>query len=97
LRRQTDPSGRSGGDSLGAAADYHIRRYFQALGQDMPAPGLYDRVMQEVEKPLLSATLRKTGGNQIRAAEILGLNRNTLRKKMRSLNLSSKRADYRDS
>ncbi len=42
------------------------------------------------EKPLLSATLRKTGGNQIRAAEILGLNRKYLAQKMRSLNLSSK-------
>lgn len=96
LRQQGGLASGQQGQSLGAAADFHIRRYFQALGQDMPAAGLYGRVMQEVEKPLITATLNKTGGNQIRAAEILGLNRNTLRKKLRELNLSSKRADYRD-
>jgi two-component system nitrogen regulation response regulator GlnG len=51
----------------------------------LPAPGLFDRIMREVEKPLISLTLEATRGNQIRAAEVLGLNRNTLRKKIQDL------------
>ena len=83
-------------DSLGSAAHHHIARYFTALGDALPPPGLYERVIQEVERPLIKTTLKRTAGNQIKAAEILGLNRNTLRKKMKLLNLSSNRADYRD-
>jgi two-component system, NtrC family, nitrogen regulation response regulator GlnG len=63
----------------------HLKQFFTTHGGELPAPGLYDRVVQLVEKPLLEQTLRATGGNQIRAAEILGINRNTLRKKMRDL------------
>ena len=50
--------------------------------KDKGGPGLYDRLLAVIEAPLLSEVLRLTYGNQIRAAEILGLNRNTLRKKM---------------
>ena len=56
-------------------------------GDDLPSPGLYQRVLREVEQPLITLTLQATRGNQIRAAEILGLNRNTLRKKIRDLNI----------
>lgn len=83
------------GESLGSSALHHIRRFYTALGADLPPPGLYDRIIQEVEKPLIYTTLYRTGGNQLKAAEILGLNRNTLRKKMKLLNLSSNRAEYR--
>jgi two-component system nitrogen regulation response regulator GlnG len=48
---------------------------------------LFDRVIREVEKPLIVITLEATRGNQIRAAEVLGLNRNTLRKKIRDLGI----------
>ena len=51
----------------------------------MPPAGLYDHVLQQVERPLLVAALTATGGNQLRAAALLGLNRNTLRKKIREL------------
>ncbi|MGE5441742.1 MAG: helix-turn-helix domain-containing protein, partial [Bacteroidota bacterium] len=61
--------------------------YFNAHGDALPAPGLFDRVLREVEKPLIILTLEATRGNQIRAAEVLGLNRNTLRKKIRELNI----------
>ena len=60
---------------------------FDSHHGDLPAPGLYQRVIEEVEKPLIMATLRATSGNQIKAAEILGLNRNTLRKKITTLGL----------
>ena len=67
-----------------------LRSYFAAHGGELPAPGLYDRLLARLEKPLIIQTLRATGGNQIKAAEVLGLNRNTLRKKMRELNIDAK-------
>ncbi len=73
--------------SLAAAVEQHLTRYFAAHGDALPPPGLYDRVVQEVERPLLSICLGATRGNQIRAAHLLGLNRNTLRKKIRDLGL----------
>ena len=78
-------------ESLSGSVDVHIRRYFEALKGGMPAPGLYGRVMREVEHPLIIATLEITRGNQVRAADILGLNRNTLRKKIKDLNIKAGR------
>jgi two-component system nitrogen regulation response regulator GlnG len=80
-------AGPSTGDSLGTAAELHLRRYFTAHGGSLPARGLYDRVLREIERPLISLSLEATRGNQIRAAELLGLNRNTLRKKIRELDI----------
>jgi len=74
-------------DGLGHSVERQLRTYFSAHGDALPAPGLFDRVLREVEKPLIVLTLEATRGNQIRAAEILGLNRNTLRKKIRELNI----------
>jgi two-component system nitrogen regulation response regulator GlnG len=74
-------------NGLGHSVERHLRTYFSAHGDALPAPGLFDRVLREVEKPLIVLTLEATRGNQIRAAEILGLNRNTLRKKIRELNI----------
>ncbi|MGZ9035104.1 MAG: helix-turn-helix domain-containing protein, partial [Rhodospirillales bacterium] len=74
-------------DGLGNSVERHLRTYFNAHGDALPAPGLFDRVLREVEKPLIVLTLEATRGNQIRAAEVLGLNRNTLRKKIRDLNI----------
>ncbi len=65
----------------------HLTKYFLEQGDKLPPPGLYDRVLQEIERPLLSICLAATRGNQIRAAHLLGLNRNTLRKKIRDLGL----------
>ncbi len=78
-------------ESLSASVEEHIRRYFEALKGGMPAPGLYGRVMREVEHPLIIATLEITRGNQVKAADILGLNRNTLRKKIKTLNIKAGR------
>ena len=72
---------------LGEAVERYLMRYFSSFGNDLPPSGLYDRVIREVEKPLLSAALAATRGNQIRAAELLGLNRNTLRARIRDLNI----------
>ncbi|MBY9051515.1 hypothetical protein K7462_30000, partial [Pseudomonas fluorescens] len=53
----------------------------------VPPPGLYHRILKEIEVPLLTAALAATRGNQIRAADLLGLNRNTLRTKIRDLDI----------
>jgi len=74
-------------EGLGAAVERHINDYFVAHKGTMPATGLYDRILREVERPLIVATLVATRGNQIRAAHVLGLNRNTLRKKIRELDI----------
>ena len=82
--------------SLTQAADLHIRNYFDALDNSEPPSGLYDRILEEVERPLIIRTLHLTKGNQIKAAQILGLNRNTLRKKIEMLHISKDRNDYRE-
>ena len=74
-------------DNLSEAVERHLTRYFSSFGDGLPPPGLYDRIIRDVEKPLLSAALAATRGNQIKAAELLGLNRNTLRARIRELNI----------
>lgn len=85
--RSLDAADMSESESLAAAVEHHLTRYFAAQGDRLPPPGLYDRIVQEVERPLISICLGATRGNQIRAAHLLGLNRNTLRKKIRDLGL----------
>jgi two-component system, NtrC family, nitrogen regulation response regulator GlnG len=75
------------GESLSGSVERHLREYFNAHRDGLPPSGLYDRVLREFERPLLSLTLAATRGNQIRAAQLLGLNRNTLRKKLRELDI----------
>jgi two-component system nitrogen regulation response regulator GlnG len=82
-----DPSEAPSGEGLAAAVERHLKGYFAAHKGGFPAAGLYDRVLHEVERPLIVLTLRATRGNQIRAAHLLGLNRNTLRKKIRELDI----------
>jgi len=77
----------STGEGLGSAVERHINEYFVAHKGTMPAAGLYDRILREIERPLIVATLVATRGNQIKAAHVLGLNRNTLRKKIRELDI----------
>ena len=60
------------------SVENRLKTYFFAHGNAPPSGGLYDRVIKEVERPLITLTLQATKGNQIRAAEVLGLNRNTL-------------------
>jgi two-component system nitrogen regulation response regulator GlnG len=74
-------------EGLSAAVERHLASYFAGFGDELPPPGLYHRVLREIEHPLLSVTLAATRGNQIRAADLLGVNRNTLRKKIRDLDI----------
>ena len=82
-------AGNGGGPlSIGQAVEENMHRYFTTFGDGLPPPGLYQRVLTEVEHPLILAALTATRGNQIKAAELLGVNRNTLRKKIRELGVS---------
>jgi two-component system, NtrC family, nitrogen regulation response regulator GlnG len=65
----------------------HMMDYFAKFGGELPPDGLYDRMLEQFEQPLISVTLAATRGNQIRAADLLGLNRNTLRKKIKDLDI----------
>ena len=78
-----------GGDSekLSTSIEKHLRRYFDLHGGQLPAPGLYQRILREVEFPLIEIALDATGGNQAKCADLLGINRNTLRKKITDLDI----------
>jgi two-component system nitrogen regulation response regulator GlnG len=79
---------RGGPVSISQAVEENMRTYFSGFGDNLPPPGLYDRVLAEMEYPLILAALTATRGNQIKAADLLGLNRNTLRKKIRELGVT---------
>ncbi len=81
------PEADAGENSLANAMERHLAEYFQGFGEALPPPGLYQRILREIEQPLIGAALAATRGNQIRAAELLGVNRNTLRKKIRDLDI----------
>lgn len=91
----TDPVGKNGipaHETLQESIYRHLKRYFDAhLPDDLPPPGLYSRLLREFEKPLIENSLSATRGNQIKAAELLGVNRNTLRKKIRELDIDVRR------
>jgi two-component system nitrogen regulation response regulator GlnG len=84
---ELDPAPSVESDDISGAMERHLSRYFGEHGASLPPPGLYQRILREVEAPLLLAALGATRGNQIKAAELLGLNRNTLRKKIRELDI----------
>jgi two-component system nitrogen regulation response regulator GlnG len=92
-----DPGGDEGAagvaaESLGGAVEQHLRRYFAAHEGGVPPRGVYGRILQEVERPLIAMCLDVTHGNQLRAADLLGINRNTLRKKIRELGIKVSRS-----
>jgi two-component system nitrogen regulation response regulator GlnG len=82
------PGSTPGSVSIAQAVEENMRSYFAEFGDNLPPPGLYDRVLAEMEYPLILAALTATRGNQIKAADLLGLNRNTLRKKIRELGVT---------
>ncbi|WP_193170618.1 nitrogen regulation protein NR(I) [Nisaea nitritireducens] len=74
-------------ENLSDAVERHLRAYFAAHGDNLPPAGLHDRILREIERPLIMLSLDATKGNQLKAASMLGLNRNTLRKKIRDLGI----------
>lgn len=83
----SDRDGSNEDESLSEAIERHLKSYFDAHEGALPASGLYDRVLHEMERPLIQLSLSATRGNQVKTAQLLGLNRNTLRKKIRELDI----------
>jgi two-component system nitrogen regulation response regulator GlnG len=77
----------SAAESLAGAVERHLRAMLSSSTDGIPTRDIYDQVLAEVERPLIRMTLAATKGNQIKAAAMLGLNRNTLRKKIRDLEI----------
>jgi two-component system nitrogen regulation response regulator GlnG len=75
------------GEKLSASVARHLKRYFDLHGGQLPAPGVYQRILREVEMPLIEIALDATAGNQAKCADLLGINRNTLRKKITDLDI----------
>jgi len=73
-------------NELGDAVRRSLERYFKDLDGETPS-GVYDMVLRIIEKPMIETILRQAEGNQTSAAEMLGINRNTLRKKMQQLRI----------
>ncbi len=86
INDRSDPS--NGDVTISQAVEENMRKYFAGFGDGLPPSGLYNRVLVEMEFPLILAALTATRGNQIKAADLLGLNRNTLRKKIRELGVT---------
>ena len=93
LHGQEKATGHSGdaNETLAVAVERHLQHYFSDHAGRLPPAGLHARVLEAVERPLLAICLGATGGNQVQAAQILGLNRNTLRKRLRELGIGVKR------
>ena len=73
--------------SLSMSVEQHLKNFFKLHKGKLPSSGLYSRIINEVERPLISICLNATKGNQIKASKLLGLNRNTLRKKIKELKI----------
>ncbi|MFN3577286.1 MAG: helix-turn-helix domain-containing protein, partial [Tabrizicola sp.] len=90
LGQQPSPEPLAGvgeGDRLSASVARHLKRYFDLHGGQLPPPGVYQRILREVELPLIEIALDATAGNQAKCADLLGINRNTLRKKITDLDI----------
>ena len=81
------PFGKAGTEKLSSDIERHLRRYFDLHGNILPPVGLYNRILKELEIPLIGVSLEATGGNQAKCADLLGINRNTLRKKISELDI----------
>ncbi len=75
------------GEKLSASVARHLKRYFDLHGGQLPPDGVYDRILREIEVPLIEIALDATAGNQAKCADLLGINRNTLRKKITDLDI----------
>ena len=87
---ESNDTATAGINSLSLVVSQHIRRFFEAHNGALPRTGIYDMILEQIERPLIQETLVATGGNQLKAATVLGINRNTLRKKITALDIDPK-------
>ena len=73
---------------LKKVVECYLSHFFELHGELLPTEGLYHCVVNEVEKSLIEVSLRRLKGNQVRVAKLLGINRNTLRRKIQDLKIS---------
>ena len=78
-------------DRFSLIVETQLKRYFDLHGDNLPPSGLYDRVIKEIELPLIALSLAATRGNQLKTSDLLGINRNTLRKKIKELDINVSR------
>jgi len=76
------------GLGLQKVIERYLKHYFDLHGDILPAEGLYSCLIKEMERPLIEESLRRLKGNQVQTAKLLGINRNTLRRKIQDLNIS---------
>jgi two-component system nitrogen regulation response regulator GlnG len=88
-----DTDAAAAAETFEAAVCRRLAGEFAAASPGLPEQGLYDRLLAEVERPLIEQALAATRGNQIKAAAVLGINRNTLRKKIQNLGIRTGRGD----
>jgi two-component system nitrogen regulation response regulator GlnG len=81
------------GDSFAALIGRRIAQYLEKANGEEPR-GLYQKLVAEIERPLIEQAMRRADGNQVRAARILGLNRNTLRKKLVDLGIATRKLPF---
>jgi two-component system, NtrC family, nitrogen regulation response regulator GlnG len=74
-------------EKLSASVARHLKRYFDLHSGQLPPAGVYQRILREIEMPLIEIALDATAGNQAKCADLLGINRNTLRKKISDLDI----------
>ncbi len=84
---ETGPQEPAQHQKLSGSVEAHLKHYFSLHTGTLPPPGLYDKIIREVERPLIMLSLQATGGNQLKTADLLGINRNTLRKKIKELDI----------
>ena len=72
------------------SVEKHLLRYFELHGSSQPPPGLYSRILKEIEYPLIALSLSSSKGNQLKASKLLGINRNTLRTKIKKFKIPTK-------
>lgn len=77
---------------IGQLISEHLAKFFSVHNGSIPPGDLYQHIMDEVEKPLFNETLKAVDGNQSKAAEVLGINRNTLRKRLNALGIEITKA-----
>lgn len=73
---------------LQKVVERYLSHYFDLHGDILPCSGLHSCLLKEVEQALIEETMRRLNGNQVKVAKLLGIDRNTLRRKIKSLNIS---------